>query len=213
MDRTRTDKDITIEDLKYHQVPGGNMCFTGLRPKDLMGYAGNVYNGLVAWLVDEIYEKFYKEKGVRNFITGSSQGFNQLAFWAVEQMRRKYKLDDITTIVFAAEGQEKRWAKTGPFSIIEYNQMLRLCDVVVWVPGGTVRSLFERSHLMVDNSDYVLALYPDENWTSDKSGTSECIRYANNHMYKDGKGMVREIHRIPYTITDKVVPDAIIHCA
>ena len=33
---------------------------------------------------------------------------------------------------------------------------------------------------MVDSSNLVIALYPDDSWTTAKGGTAECMRYAKS---------------------------------
>ena len=83
------------------------ICFTGRRPQDLCGYDyKSKYEGLQKWLTGYL-EEFYK-KGVRNFISGGAQGFDQLAFWVVEDLKKNHP--DVKNIVYVPfQGQESRW--------------------------------------------------------------------------------------------------------
>jgi hypothetical protein len=65
--------------------------------------------------------------------------------------------------------------------------MLGLADEVVYVGEKTseekseiTKLLHNRNHAMVDDSDFIIGLYPDKSWEkADKpSGTAECLRYA-----------------------------------
>ena len=60
------------------------ICFTGHRPKDLFGYTDktpyiSIINALKPFL-SVLYENGYTD-----YISGGAQGFDQLAFWAVQQ--------------------------------------------------------------------------------------------------------------------------------
>ena len=156
------------------------MFFTGRRPKDLCGYETMKYKGFVCDLADMVYREFYVKLGIRRFITGGAQGFDQMAFWAVERMKTYYGCSDIQNVVFMPfEGQEARWAEKGCFSIAEYRQMVKHADMVVVVcEDNAIESMFIRNHAMCDNSCCGLALYPDDTWKENRGGTSECMRYA-----------------------------------
>ena len=57
-------------------------CFTGPRPKNLFGYDDDeAYKYLLA-VTKEVVDLFYYY-GYRYFISGGAQGFDQIAFWAV----------------------------------------------------------------------------------------------------------------------------------
>lgn len=156
------------------------MCFTGRRPKDLCWYDTTKYNGFVQELSELLYREFYVSRGIRRFISGAAQGFDQMVFWAVERMKKLHTITDVENVVFVAfEHQETRWAKSGCFSQAEYWLMLKAADkVMITCSENSIESLFARNHAMCDFSDYCLALYPDDNWASSKGGTAECLRYA-----------------------------------
>lgn len=191
---------VLLSNLNKHLLPGGTMCFTGHRPKSLCGYEHKSYSPFVSYLTDLLYHYYYKGLGVRNFITGGAQGFDQLAFWAVEHMKRKYNITDASNIVFGVQGQDSRWRKSGAFSQEEYQKMLRMADILVWVSGGSIKALFERNHIMCDHSQHLLALYPDSTWLTSRGGTAETLRYASEH-----KDTIKTVCRIPYTIENNVL--------
>lgn len=185
-----TDKEAA--DLFGDGVP--SMCFTGRRPKDLCGYENSKYSVFVRELADILYEKFYQARGIRRYITGGAQGFDQMAFWAVARMVKLHKLTDVENIVcIPFAGQELRWAKTGLFSQAEYWQMIKAAtQVVITCEDNSISALFVRNHVMCDATDICLALYPDSVWRDKKGGTAECMRYAE----KSGT----ELLRLSYTI-------------
>ena len=162
------------------------MCFTGRRPKDLYGYDHDKYIPIVN--AHKNYIKFYASQGYTEFISGGAQGFDQLAFWAVNAVKREGC--NIRNVVYMPfEGQEKAWKETGLFSQQEYKLMLRLADEVCILNKinvnnrqEVVNALYHRNHVMVDNSNLVFGLYPDDTWKNPKTkgGTAECLRYAQS---------------------------------
>lgn len=173
--------EISMERLEVMLKGKSCMCFTGRRPKDLCGYRHENYSAFVKALHDLIYEKYYKDLGIRVFVTGGAQGFDQLAFWAVAHMVQHYMLNDVTNIVFGVRGQDRRWKDTGAFSREEYRLMLARASYVCWVTDYAeqgIAALHERNHIMADHACCLLALYPDNTWTTSKGGTAECLRYA-----------------------------------
>lgn len=100
------------------------LAFTGHRPDKLAGYEREKYRAFTDELADLLYQQYY-QCGYRKFITGGAQGFDQLAFWSVEKMRRTHKLDDVENIVYIPfQGQESRWKDEGCFSKNDYKKML-----------------------------------------------------------------------------------------
>lgn len=159
------------------------MFFTGRRPKDLCWYDTSKYNGFVSDLAKMLYEEFYVKRGVRRWITGGAQGFDQMSFWAVERLKTIYGCKDIQNIVFVPfEQQEVRWAESGCFSQAEYWLMIKHADrIVIVCEDNTVESFFARNHAMCNYSKYCLGLYPDNSWRMSKGGTAECLRYVINN--------------------------------
>ena len=160
------------------------ICFTGRRPKDLWDYEHDAYISLVNQLKEVL--KTLNAVGYCRCISGGAQGFDQIAFWAVNALKREgYYFENIVYVPF--KGQSSVWKAEGLFSQKEYNLMLGLADKVVYVGEKTseekseiTKLLHNRNHAMVDSSDMVIGLYPDKNWenSNQPSGTAECLRYA-----------------------------------
>ncbi len=175
------------------------ICFTGRRPKDLCGYDWMSYKSFGKSLIDHL-EKAY-QNGYKNFISGGAQGFDQIAFWAVNALKKRH--EDIRNIVYIPfEGQDSSWAETGPFSRKEYERMLSVADEVkLLVPRQDVKPplvsyyLLNRNKAMVNDSDLIVALYPDDSYKTASGGTAHCMRYA----LEQGKN----IHEIQYHIGRK----------
>ena len=182
-----------ITELKF---TSGTMAFTGRRPKDLCGYDAEPYREFVAELTEILY--LFYIKGVRRFISGGAQGFDQLAFWAVYRLKTQKGLTDVENILYLPfKGQERRWAETGCFSQKEYRQMLALADSTRIISGSnSIKALFDRNHAMVNDAGILLGLYPDDSWRTAKGGTAECLRYAQSCQ----KSRPMDIYQLRYTV-------------
>lgn len=161
------------------------VCFTGRRPKDLYGYEHDKYIPLVNALKSNIRDLF--QQGYDTFISGMAQGVDQLAFWAVNALKRDEHLPLRNIVFMPFKGQELRWSKIGLFSQQQYNTMLKHADeikVLAKINGNNysevVKALHERNHAMVDQSDLVFGVYPTSDWKLErtKGGTAECLKYA-----------------------------------
>lgn len=172
---------------------GHTVCFTGHRPKSMFQYKPYDESRRIDYqsVVDRIAEfvRTMADNGYTRFITGGAQGFDQLAFWAVNRVAKEY--EDIQNIVYIPfQGQEKRWAKSGLFSQNEYRMMLAHADEVR-VCTETVnpndfsqitRALMYRNKCMVNDSSCVLGQFENDSWQdrNTKSGTADCLRYARD---------------------------------
>lgn len=162
------------------------LTFTGHRPDKLAGYDRAAYRDFTEQLADLLFENYY-EHGYRRFITGGAQGFDQLAFWAVEKMKKAHSLKDVENVLYVPfSGQDRRWKETGTFSRDDYRKMRKFADrEVVLVPcattkGEVVAALMGRNREMVNASDRVLALCNSDSWREDSGGTAACMRYAES---------------------------------
>lgn len=166
------------------------VCFTGRRPKDLWGYEPKndeyeVLTGIVEKKVEEL-----AAKGYRRFITGGAQGFDQVAFDAVDTVRRMHPELGIQNVLYApCKGQDAKWAEKGRFSKTAYKNMLNFATYVRYVhdrPYESPKDLMDRNHAMVEDASLCVALWPEsENFrTTMKSGTAECMRYAKKQGLK-----------------------------
>lgn len=162
------------------------MGFTGPRAKKLYGYEKVLYTPLVEKLKEKI-KYYYNTYGTDTFVSGGAQGFDQIAFWAVNSCKREgMPLKNILCLPFP--GQDTPWRDEGLFGKKEYNTMLRLADEVQYCTdkkpndkSSAVMSLFYRNHVIVDKSDIVFALFHDDSWKMNNAGggTGECIRYVS----------------------------------
>lgn len=175
------------------------VCFTGRRPKNLCGYESKPYQDFVKDLTYFLDENFY-QKGICNFISGGAIGFDQLAFWSVNHLKEKY--NDIKNIVYIPfKEQALAWSKVGVFSQQSYALMLEKADKTIILSDinnkdqkQVIKALYNRNHEMINDSDILIALYPDDAWMKDKGGTCEAMRYA----YEQGK----PIYQICYEIKE-----------
>jgi len=166
------------------------VCFTGHRPKGII--ADRPYDESNRPEYQKIVDRLalvtesLVNAGYIAFITGGAQGFDQLAFWAVNKVKDKHpEIQNIVYIPF--KGQELRWAKKGLFSQHEYGLMLEKADHV-HICGEAdaadfrqaVKMVMHRNRCMVDDSAYVVGQFEDGTWADPgtKSGTADCLRYA-----------------------------------
>ncbi len=179
---------------------GKTCCFTGRRAKYLFGYDKASYGPLLQQIKDCVLSLY--KLGYRNFITGGAQGFDQLAFWAVDSAKKQYP--DIQNIVYIPfQGQELRWAPDGVFGQNEYNQMLQCADEIKIISDQANKAaLFMRNEAMIDASDGIICLYEDDTWKDSKTagGTAASMRYAMQHMI-DIWQIVFNLHQVaPYPV-------------
>ena len=75
------------------------ICFTGPRPAKLYGYTKKEEYQKIVDQLKEVIRGFAKF-GIKNYITGGAQGFDQLAFWAVNSLKKEYDIQNIVYIPF-----------------------------------------------------------------------------------------------------------------
>ncbi len=178
------DKAVAEEWEKSTDIRESTACFTGRRPKDLWGYKPerNEY-GILKRIVKNKVASLV-ERGYRRFVTGGAQGFDQVAFLAVHEFKMEHPQIPVENVLYVpCLEQDRKWAETGYFSKADYKQMLKLATDIVYVhyrPFESARDLMDRNHAMVDASSVCVALWPKSSdfRTTMKSGTAECMRYA-----------------------------------
>lgn len=157
-----------------------NICFTGHRPKDLLGYGADyrpIFNSIKSQLEDllaDISEDV-------TIITGGAQGVDQMAFWAAWHLEHDDRIAIKTVVAVPFAGQELRWKQDDVFGQRAYHKMLKMADEVVILSDNAndaVRKLDERNHWMVDNSALVIVVTPYQDIAERRGGTGNCIRYA-----------------------------------
>ena len=192
------------QEKQENKKPAISICFTGKRAKSLAGYSRENYQQLFDKLYEFLYRlvEIYKEFDIE-FLSGGAQGFDQLAFWAVEKLKRNgYSVKNIVVVPF--KGQENPWKDQGTFSKEDYNLMLSKADNVVILSEDSnnyADKYKDRNHYMVDHSVAVIGLFNEIS-----GGTGECISYAKEQ--KQNRQMT--IYQIPYSIINgSVVPHPI----
>lgn len=171
------------------------VCFTGPRPYHLIPSFTHLnpyskgalpfYHSIIINLQKEIQNLI--SQGYTNFISGGAQGFDQLAFWAVHNLKRTNPT--INNIVYKPfNGQENQWQQNGLFSQFEYNDMLSKADFVYTCTENIIptdynsisTALLYRNKQMVNSSTIIIAYTKDSSWenSTTKGGTASCLRYA-----------------------------------
>lgn len=187
----RSEATLKAESDYVSRYTNRTVCFFGARPNQLFGYKKEAYSELMDIL--ERYAENLYQRGYRNFITGGSQGFEQLMFWAVNRIRSEHS--DIQNVVFLPfPGIEVKWTDEGTFSKAEFNQILKAATEVIienskapddsdmrkWLMG-------ERNRTMADASDLAVFMIPEKGET-----------YINTHLdYCASTGCI--IEKITYT--------------
>lgn len=165
------------------------ICFTGPRPSNLHDYSESsrpLYQRIVD-ITAAYVGAFVEQHSATRFISGGAQGFDQLAFWAVNHVRDNHpEIENLVYIPF--KNQPNIWRATGLFSQHEYSSMLRHMTGYKIIsenpPRGdkkaAARALFARNHAMVADSDVVIALLSGRSldYQTAAGGTAECVRYA-----------------------------------
>lgn len=164
-------------------------CFTGGRPKSL--YPINPYGQQLNYdrMVDNVVQyliTLYQEKNIYRYISGGAQGFDQIAFEAVEKLKQQYP--DVQNIVYIPfQKQDARWSAKGVFSKEKYAQMLSLADEIkvcspLNVDTATfpeiTKALMHRNACMCNDSSICIGQYADSSWQYSRGGTANCLRYA-----------------------------------
>lgn len=175
------------------------LAFTGPRAKKLCGWKHAAYKTFVDKMVVAL--KDYYKIGVKRYISGGAQGFDQLAFLAVEKMRNRYKYELENVVYVPFKGQESIWPEDGCFGQVEYRQMIEEADEVKILTPGLPETrllpkyLLNRNTEMVKDCDILLALYDKDDWLNNTGGgTQDAMRKAYT--------MEKQLHQIRYEIRD-----------
>ena len=165
----------------------GKVCtFKGYDYKDLYGYnfSDDRYKELSERVKNVIIDLIEK-KGCDTFITGGSLGFDKIVYYVVDALKMKYPhIKNCLAIPF--KNQNSKWYAN---DLNDYEYMKEKANSVVYVDtvegynttGGEVgvfnpKKLKVCHEYMIDNSDYMVALYRGD----DKGGVSYCISYAKS---------------------------------
>lgn len=180
------------------------VCFTGPRPHKLAGFAKEAYQPVIDTTM-QFCKKLY-QVGAKQFISGGAQGFDMLAFETVDKLKSMYP--DIKNVLYIPfTDYDKYFTDYGLFSKNYVRNLFAKADEVKYVSQSdnldremAAILLNKRNEAMVDDSDIVIALYPDGSWlTAEHSGTANCMRYAKQ---KD-----KMIYQIKYVCNGKCITD------
>ena len=180
---------------------GTTATFTGHRPNKLAqnssaAYKESHYKVFLPMLVNAL--EAYLNIGIDTFITGGAQGFDQLVFWAVHQLKERHPDKTIRNIVYVPfKGQESIWRGNDIFGPTNYRKMLELADDVEYctdldnscTKNQIAQALDYRNHCMCRSSSRLCSLWSNsefQNNTLTPGGTANCVKFATSqNMYCD----------------------------
>ena len=149
----------------------------GRRPKALFGYKRPYYEQLSAAITPMLTD-LCQNKGTQAFITGGSQGFEQTAFWAVENVKTMFP--NVKNMVYApCLDQDAVWNKGDLFGTAEYQRMIKAADAFIPIYRRRFLSnsdMIDRNRAIIGAADAVIAMYPDTMWQHSPSITADAIR-------------------------------------
>ncbi len=151
---------------------GKVMSATGHRPDKLGGYKPR-NNPTVQHIKEELYEKLRlcMDGGFDEFWSGAAQGFDQIFFEVVEDLRVEFPHIK-NNIAIPYKGFGDNWPEAAKKNL---DELCKLADVVHIVCEGDydIRYLQKRNVFMVDKGDAIMSC-----WDGTMGGTFNCIEYA-----------------------------------
>ena len=147
-------------------------CFTGHRPKSLpCGYNEEHPACLkIKTQLRRMISGLIEKKNVTHFISGMAQGVDMWAAEIVLEYREEFP-DIILEAAIPCKSQTSGWNVKYKD---RYDHLLSLCDkVTILQKYYTHDCMMKRNRYMVDNSDYIVAV-----WNGNMSGTEKTIKYA-----------------------------------
>lgn len=137
------------------------VCGTGHRPNKLGGYDAMTYMRLV-----DLAKDYLRVTDHEAVISGMALGWDQ----ALAEAALELGIPVWAYVPFLH--QEDAWP---PVSRAKYHDLLMCADMVVYCsePGYAPWKMQKRNEDMVNDSDYVLAL-----WDGSSGGTGNCVAYA-----------------------------------
>ncbi len=147
-------------------------CFTGHRPQSLPCGFNEMHPAClkIKYQLRRLIRGLIDKKNVTHFISGAALGVDTWAAEIVLELKEEYPNITLEAAVPCCS-QADRWNKK---SQERYNQLLSLCDKVTLVQERyTADCMMKRNMYMVDNSEYVIAV-----WNGKPSGTGKTVFYA-----------------------------------
>lgn len=145
-------------------------CFTGHRPNKLNGYDPMDNKKLLFKLRDIVIDHI-ENKDVTTFISGMALGIDMWAARIVLKLKEEYPQIELISAVPC----DKQWSKWSKWSKEEWDYIISKADKVHYVSNDpyTPWCMEVRNRWMVDNSDYVIAV-----WDGTIGGTGNCVKYV-----------------------------------
>ena len=150
-------------------------CFTGHRPQTIT-YLWDESSQQALELKSRIKKAIVyliENKNVKHFISGMALGVDMIAAEIVLDLKKKYPNITLECAI-PCETQANKWTvkyRDRYFSIIEKSDKETLLQT-----HYTADCMHKRNRYMVDNSDYVIAV-----WNGSPSGTGKTVLYAKEN--------------------------------
>lgn len=160
-------------------------CFVGLKPNELFGYdITNPKYNLVTDEIEKEVRRLIEKDNITTFITTGALGYNTLAFFEVEKLKKEYpNIRNVLAIPF-----QKHFMKWKDVDKKRYNEILNLADYIIetdkvdeysidLVANGEYHELkyHKNNTFIVNFSKRVIAL-----WNGEMSSTTIAINYAES---------------------------------
>lgn len=152
----------------------------GPSPRELYGYDREKYKSFVYELKSLL--QHYLDPDETTIYTNATQGIAQLAFWSANNLKLTNNIKNVVWIPYA--NMSAKWKNSGLFSKREYELIKRKADKINMPEQNDTNNAFisieKCNEKMIDNSDLIVALYPDEiSWRLPNQGiTADAMRYA-----------------------------------
>lgn len=146
-------------------------CFTGHRPSKLKGYDPKDNKELL-WEIYKVVEDHIINKGVTTFISGMALGIDM---WSARMVLRAKRMGYPELKLICAIPCKNHSSKWNAQSQKEWQRIVEQADEVFYVSEEeySPRLMQRRNIWMVDESDYVIAV-----WDGSNGGTGNCVKYA-----------------------------------
>lgn len=145
-------------------------CFTGHRPQKL-GYGENsIQCDELKGRLEELIKNLIEKEGVTHFISGVALGVDTYAANIVLNLKAQYPGITLECAI-PCETQAVKWNERDRDI---YYDLIAKCDKETLLQQNyTSDCMQKRNEYMVDNSDYVIAV-----WNGKPSGTGNTVKYA-----------------------------------
>lgn len=180
--------DLGIEEFdveKEKENVTRSCVFLPKKPRSLLGITDHT---AYQPMVDEIYDtvsKLYKEYNVKNFYTDASQGFSQLAFWAIQKFKKENPDAGIKNIVFLLPDYMEKisgWPEDDVFGQKETAKLLRFADKTLQTKE------MQDYEKIVKSTQFIIATQPSDKPIEEDNSVS--AKYMMIHKNEGGTGML-----------------------